>query len=202
MSTTSARTNFDALLSTLADEFEREGRPGGTLAANTLRDCRNRVFRRAAQGADPGSILHAACTLADALPMVSHVLGCRSLLDWTNWTGEGLDDGVSAKLFSTELIGPDGHIPADDVRVGLLVSDTHIDYPVSSHSGEETYLVLAGLAEWTVAGSPYTARSPGTLIHHPAWVPHGRRTSDQPFLGAWRWSGDLDLSTFRVGTEK
>jgi quercetin dioxygenase-like cupin family protein len=104
-------------------------------------------------------------------------------------------------LFTTELVGPDGHVDADDVRVGLLVSDTDTDYPISSHSGEETYYVIAGLAEWTVGDQRYAPKPPGSFVHHPSWVPHGRKTRNEPFLGAWRWSGNLDLSTFSVAGE-
>lgn len=120
------------------------------------------------------------------------------MLDWMRWQGKGLAADTSSRLFTAELVGPDGQITATDIRVGLLVSAARTDYPVSSHSGEETYLVLAGTAEWTVGEQAYEARPPGTLIHHTALAPHGRRTLDEPFLGAWRWSGDLDLSSFSV----
>ena len=192
------RASFGQLLSALADAFEQEGREGGMLAAAALRDSQAKAYRRTVATCDPGPVLESACTLPDALPMAAHVVACQSMLDWTNWMGEGLEEEISLRLFTTELVGPDGHIPAEQVRVGLLVSDAHTDYPISSHSGEETYLVVAGLADWTVGDIPYIAKPPGTLIHHPAWVPHGRRTKDQPFVGAWRWSGDLDLSSFSI----
>ena len=105
---------------------------------------------------------------------------------------------MAANLYSAELVGPDGHFEAPDVRVGLLLFEAETNYPISSHSGEETYLVIAGVAEWKVAETPYTAQVPGSLIHPPAWILHGRRTGDEPFLGTWRWSGDLDLTSFKV----
>ncbi|MEM7428290.1 MAG: dimethylsulfonioproprionate lyase family protein [Pseudomonadota bacterium] len=192
------RTTFNNLLSELASWFGREGRSGGGLAAEALKRADTDTYRRCRSEADPGALLDQASALPGALAPAQHVLACRALLDWTCWSGGGLGDGVSARLFTTELVGPDGHIPADDVRVGLLVSAPHTDYPLSSHSGEETYLVISGEAEWIVGDEDYRPRPPGALVHHPAWMPHGRRTLNEPFLGAWRWSGDLNLGSFKV----
>ncbi len=192
------RASFDGLLNALADAFAGEGRPGGNAAATALRAARDRPYRAMPGTSEPTDLLTAACTHADAFPVAASVMSCAPLISWTNWEGEGLEAGVSSNLHTAELVGPDGHIEAEGVRVGLLVSDKATDYPVSRHSGEETYLVISGTAEWTVDGGPYRAHPPGTLIHHPAWAPHGRRTLAEPFLGAWRWSGDLDLSSFSV----
>ncbi len=192
------RTRLGRLLTTLATAFGSEGRPGGDQAAAALLAARNQPYRQAAGTVDPGSLLDTACALSNALPVARQVYSCRNAIGWTLWEGEGLAPDISSNLYSAELVGPDGHFEASDVRVGLLLSDVGTDYPVSSHSGEETYLVIAGVAEWTVAGRPYACKAPGSLIHHPAWVRHGRRTAGEPFLGAWRWSGDLDLSSFNV----
>lgn len=77
-------------------------------------------------------------------------------------------DEVSSKLHTTELVGPDGHIQADRVRVELLVSDIETDYPMSVHAVEETYLVIAGVAEWAVGDTNFMQRAPGDFVHHPA----------------------------------
>ncbi|WP_136658183.1 dimethylsulfonioproprionate lyase family protein [Nitratireductor sp. XY-223] len=195
------RAAFDRLTSLLADAFAEEGRPGGDMAAKALRAAPALPYRRTVSGADPGPVLDVACGLSGALPLGASVLACRHLLDWISWEGTGLERSVSARLYTTELVGPDGHVAAESVRIGLLASEAWTDYPISSHAGEETYLVIAGTAEWSVGGGDYAAHAPGALIHHPSWVLHGRRTLDEPFLGAWRWSGDLDLSTFRVAED-
>ncbi len=192
------RTTFNTLLAALAEAFALEGREGGNLAAAALRAAMGQPYRRAHATSDPGALLESACALPGALPVASLVLACRPYIDWTHWEGEGLAADVSSRLYTAELIGPDGHVAAEGVRGGLLVSDAGTDYPVSSHSGEETHYVIAGVAEWTVGDMPYAPQAPGALIHHPAWVLHGRRTGSEPFLGAWRWSGDLDLSSFSV----
>lgn len=182
----------------LSAAFRREARPGGQHAARALEAADLARFRAAPSASVPGDLLDAAAALPDPLPLVSLVQSCRAWLDWTCWEGTGLAADISRRLFTTEILGPDGCIPAPDLRVGLLVSAPWTDYPLSRHSGEETYLVLAGTAEWALGDSGYEAKPPGSFVHHPAWAVHGRRTADEPFLGAWRWSGDLDLTSFSV----
>lgn len=192
------RERLDALLNGLADAYELEGRLGGDQAVAALRSATRKAYRRRPGASNAATVLEAACSLGNALPLAQQVLQCSSLLDWECWEGTGLSADISSNLHTTELVGPDGHFNADSVRIGLLVSDADTDYPISSHSGEETYLVLAGEAAWTVGEAGYAPHLPGAFVHHPAWVKHGRRTGDKPFLGAWRWSGDLDLSSFSV----
>ena len=139
-----------------------------------------------------------AAEQASALPLAKAVCECAGLFAWQHWAEGELDAEVSSNLYTTELVGPDGVWFDSAVRVGLLISAADTDYPVSSHSGEETYYVISGVAEWTLDDGIYRPVHPGELVHHPAWKPHGRRTLDEVFLGAWRWSGDLDLASFRV----
>ncbi len=186
------------LLSGLADAFRQEDRKGGIEAATALSKADISGYRSMTSDKDPSRLLAKISELDNCQPMMKLVAKCQSLLAWTCWEGSGLESEISSKLFTTELVGPDGHIPAENVRIGLLASESWTDYPVSNHSGEETYFVIAGVAEWTVGKSDYAPRQPGEFVHHPAWELHGRRTLDEPFLGAWRWSGDLDLSSFSV----
>ena len=194
-------TQFESLsklLDGLVVAYGREEREGAALAVAALKDVKTKEYRRTTSTVDPEPVLLNACALPNALPICAEILGCNKLLDWTCWEGKGLSSSVSARLFSTELVGPDGHFPSPAVRVGLLVSEPLTDYPISSHSGEETYFVIAGEAKWAQGDACYRSHSPGEFVHHPAWMPHGRRTDVEPFLGAWRWSGDLDLATFSV----
>lgn len=185
---------FDALLVTFGDE----GRPGGDAAVHALTQARRIDMDLSTGESAPRSLLEAAVDQPSALPLSSAVCACARLLHWQHWAEGKLDSAVSSNLYTTELIGPNGiwHDPA--VRIGLLVSAADTDYPVSSHSGEETYFVISGVAEWTLDDGIYRPVRPGEMVHHPAWKPHGRRTLDEVFLGAWRWSGDLDLDSFRV----
>lgn len=189
---------FKLLLAALADVFSSEGRPGAELAATRLRRAASRVFVGRTSQLKPQRLLEKACRLPGAVDWANLVLECAPLLDWEQWEGSGLSREISSRLFTTELLGPDGHVHDNDVRVGLLISEPHTDYPISSHSGEETYFVISGEADWVLGDGDYQRYPPGSLIHHPSWEKHGRCTLSEPFLGAWRWSGDLNLSTFSV----
>ncbi|CTQ59321.1 dimethylsulfonioproprionate lyase family protein [Roseibium album] len=192
------RLAFDALLLAIASAFSAEGRPGGDAAAVRLRAASKRPFYARPARDHPGALLRQVCALDNAIDCARLVLGCAASLDWEHWQGTGLADDVSNSLYTTELLGPDGHVRDNEVRVGLLVSEAGTDYPPSSHAAEETYFVIAGKAEWVLEGAPYWQVPPGSFVHHPAWAVHGRRTLSEPFLGAWRWSGNLDLASFGV----
>ena len=192
------RRTFDALLQEIASVFSAEGRPGGDAAALRLREARYRPFLPGMANTHAMTLLRQACQLGNAVDWARLVLECAAHLAWEHWQGTGLSDRVSSSLYTTELLGPDGHIRDDEVRVGLLVSEANTDYPLSSHSGEETYYVIAGEADWVLDKAPYRRVPPGSLVHHPAWAKHGRKTLSEPFLGAWRWSGNLDLKSFEI----
>ena len=185
---------FDALRAA----YGRENRPGGDAAERSLAAVRPDVNDLSSSGTAPLSLLDAAAGQASALPLAKAVCECAGLFAWQHWAEGELDAEVSSNLYTTELVGPDGVWFDSAVRVGLLISAADTDYPVSSHSGEETYYVISGVAEWTLGDGIYRPVHPGELVHHPAWKPHGRRTLNEVFLGAWRWSGDLDLASFRV----
>ena len=116
----------------------------------------------------PKRLLELAYSHAKALPIATSVLACRKLIAWRNWEETGLAPALASRLHTAELIGPDCHIGDDRVRVGLLLSNHATDDPISRHAGEETYLVISGVAEWSVDGSDYQSHDPGTLVHHPA----------------------------------
>lgn len=192
------REPFNALLLEIAAVFATEGKPGGTTAADRLRAATTRPYAHRQAEEKPLQLIKQVCVLDNAVDWAQLVQDCAPLLDWEHWQGGGLSKEISSSLYTTELIGPDGHIQDETVRVGLLVSDVGTDYPLSNHAGEETYFVIAGEAEWVLGDGPYRRVPPGHLVHHPAWALHGRRTRTEPFLGAWRWSGDLDLKSFSV----
>ena len=190
--------DLDRLLLALIDAWRREQRPGGDVAVQALLSARQTEIELEIGETAPLSLLEAAAEQQGAMPLAATVLECCQCFHWQHWAEGTLDAEVSANLYTTELVGPDGLVYDADARIGLLVSAADTDYPVSSHSGEETYLVISGVAEWTLDDGLYRSVPPGELVHHPAWKSHGRRTLDEVFLGAWRWSGDLDLASFRV----
>lgn len=192
------RDELHALCVALAAAFGAGGRAGGRLAAQRLLGAASETARPRPARADLGATLRTACEAQDAVPAARLVAALADVLPWQLWKGEGLSPDVSSRLFTAEILGPDGLLPAADVRVGCLLSEAHTHYRLSCHAGEETYFVMSGTATWFMEGAEDARHPPGALVHHRAWVRHGRGTGPQPFLGAWRWSGDLDLTAFEV----
>ena len=176
-------TAFDKLLGELAEIYLREGRSGGVAASEVLKLSRIQELRLPTEepSAIADDLMRKVCAHPLALPISLSIMACRKLFRWNNWGNDVLPREISRRLFTVELVGPDGVCHHDEVRVGLQMSEGYTDYPVSSHSGEETHFVISGTAEWTAGGDPYSIKTPGEFVHHPAWTPHGRRTLDEPY---------------------
>lgn len=92
----------------------------------------------------------------------------------------------------TELIGPYGFVPSEAVRIAYLALGPNRTYPPHRHQPEEVYIPLVGVAEWQTGDpqtSPFTAKPPGTEIHHPSLVNHATRTKDDALLVLALWRG-------------
>ncbi len=80
---------------------------------------------------------------------------------------------------------------ADRLACGFLVLGPRTEYPTHRQAAEEICIPLAGTAFWQRGNRPFAPRPPGMIIHHPSWLPHAMRTSDDPLLALYVWRGDL-----------
>ena len=80
---------------------------------------------------------------------------------------------------------------ADRVACGFLVLGPRTEYPTHRQAAEEICIPLAGTAFWQRGNRPFAPRPPGMIIHHPSWLPHAMRTSNDPLLALYVWRGDL-----------
>jgi len=110
-------------------------------------------------------------------------------------------DLVGAHAFC-EIVGPDGHAPADDYRLGFFISGPGIHYPAHSHEAEEIFFVLSGTAQWLQSDGVYQPYPPGTLIHHEPRQRHATRTEDEPLLVIWAWDGDIGFDSYQFHSDK
>ncbi|TNF61241.1 MAG: cupin domain-containing protein [Rhodobacteraceae bacterium] len=139
----------------------------------------------------------AAALAASDHPAVQAILAGAHLLPWG-------DNPVAAQAAAAgdiyvvcTLMGPDGPIPSDDFRMGLFWQRPGTYYALHSHDADETYVIVAGDAEWT-AGDDTRLRGPGEAIHHPSLMPHAFRAGPQGLLALWRWSGDVNTHSYRM----
>lgn len=204
---------FHRLLLALAEVFSAEERPGGRRAAAAYRAAAmgvgGRVWPEAerAAGALDAAIRAAMESAADPTAhAAAHAaaLAARGAHPILRWSAAGLpaaktaDLGpVSPNIAVVELIGPDGMLPAADLRSGLFMLRAGALYPPHAHAAEETYIMLSGAADWRQSDAAPLRCGVGAEIHHRPWVPHAAQTGEAPILAAWRWSGDIRPETYR-----
>jgi quercetin dioxygenase-like cupin family protein len=98
---------------------------------------------------------------------------------------------LASRIAFAELIGPRGPLTAPECRIGFTVMAPHTVYPLHRHPAVELYLVISGTAEWIAPPSQHHA-PPGSYILHGTNQPHAMRTTAEPLLALYAWSGDLE----------
>lgn len=186
---------FQDMLSALAEVYEAEADPAGPHTAKTLMVTPSPVafdaavpsiFDRAIRALQAGSV-H---------PAARAVLLAQEILPWGgNPVEENTEPGIAAMISVLTLMGPEGPIPAPDVRLGLVYMRPDSYYPLHIHDADETYVIIAGQALWT-AGDDTRLRGAGDMIHHPSLLPHAFRTGSEGFVAIWRWSGDINTHSY------
>ena len=130
--------------------------------------------------------------------LISLLLQCSDLLSWREAGFGKLSEEFSKRIFASEIIGPKGIIDNPSMRVGLLLQLDHVPYPKHWHSAEELYLVLLGEAHWSVDDGSPEVRSSENFVHHKSNQPHSMKTTEEPILAMWGWTGDIDGQSYSV----
>ena len=186
---------FHGMLQAIAAVYEAEADPQGPHTARTL------LVTPSPVAFDPVPPCHLDAGIRSVLtgsdhPAARSVLRAQTLLPWgSNPVENNTEEGIAAMISVATLMGPDGPIPAPDVRLGLVYMRPESYYPLHLHDADETYAIIAGQALWT-AGDDIRMREAGDVIHHPSLMPHAFRTGSQGFLAIWRWSGDINTHSY------
>ena len=77
-----------------------------------------------------------------------------------------------------ELVGPDGLVKSDSIRLGLYGMLPNSEYGVRTHPAEEIYIMLAGECFWKRGDAPYSSERSNGRSYHPSLIPHASRTED------------------------
>ncbi|MFY9209968.1 MAG: dimethylsulfonioproprionate lyase family protein [Aestuariivita sp.] len=133
---------------------------------------------------------------ADAVPICALI--AQMPFDWAppQTSSAPLYVEHSRAKVHVELLGPDGLIRSDRVRLGLYGMMPHAEYGIRTHPAEEIYIMLAGEVDWIRGDAPYVAHMPGERSYHPSMMPHASRTRDAAFLSVYAWHGDLSVSEY------
>ena len=186
---------FHRMLEALAAVYEAEADPQGPHTAKTLLVTPSPVAFDPVPPCRLDAGIRAVLASSDH-PAATAVRHACDLLPWGSNPVEGNTEAEIAAMISVAtLMGPEGPIPAPDVRLGLVYMRPDCYYPLHIHDADETYVILAGQALWT-AGDDVRMRGVGDMVHHPSLMPHAFRTGSDGFLALWRWSGDINLHSY------
>ena len=106
-----------------------------------------------------------------------------------------IDDLLYAKhslpKVHVELLGPEGLVRSDVVRLGVYGMLPGHEYGLRTHPAEEVFVMLAGKADWARGEERYQQLGPGERSYHPSMMPHASRTREYAFMSVYAWVGDL-----------
>ena len=88
-----------------------------------------------------------------------------------------------------EILGPEAPYHDEHFCFGFTLLGKNTLYPAHYHPATELYVVLSGLAVWTLDGVS-KVRGPGEFILHPSNHVHSMQTKDEPLLALYTWSGE------------
>jgi dimethylpropiothetin dethiomethylase len=148
----------------------------------------------------PACSLFASVEVCRGDPLLRSFLRCRHQLPWRIPGFGKLPAALKQQLAVTEIVGPQGLFYSSSVRLGILLQLSHTAYPRHRHAADELYLVLHGHARWSVDDGGLKRKPPGTYIHHQPFVLHTIQTDEEPLVALWGWVGDIDGSTYTMGT--
>ena len=95
-----------------------------------------------------------------------------------------------------ELIGPEGIVRSQDIRIGLYGMLPGHEYGVRTHLAEEVFVMLAGEADWRTGGGDYQPLRAGDRSYHASMLPHANRTRSHAFMSIYIWHGDVSTESY------
>ena len=95
-----------------------------------------------------------------------------------------------------ELVGPDGLVKSESIRLGLYGMLPNSEYGIRIHPAEEIYIMLAGECFWKRGDAPYCCERLNGRSYHPSMMPHASKTEDQSFMSVYVWVGDLSTDAY------
>ncbi len=127
---------------------------------------------------------------------------CKTLLDMPlPWLPPVTSDdpayqAVNAHKVLVELVGPDGLVRSDNIRVGVYGIKPGVHYGVRTHPAEELFVTLAGRGDWLKNDEDFAEYGPGARRHHGSMEPHATRTREFAFMSIYVWTGNVSFEDY------
>lgn len=191
---------FYDVLADLADLFDGENHIGGHETAQELRTITKKVHTPLLPAHQIMTKTIQQALSLSPLPIAAKIAKVMPLIDWHK---PGLADGrirpeIANHMAMAELVGPDGMIYSEHLRVGLFMQSANLNYVTRKHAAEESFIMLGGSAYWHTDENPPKLCKSGDIIYHSSNTPHASITKDEPFIAAWRWTGDIAFNTYTL----
>ena len=137
-----------------------------------------------------------AMTQKDALPICETIL--KIPFNWNPPTSSAdpLYIKHSIAKAHVELIGPEGLVKSNHIRLGLYGMLPNTEYGIRTHPADEIYIMLAGKAFWKVGEKSYLLHKPGERSFHPSMIEHANRTGSEAFMSVYVWHGDVSTENY------
>ena len=127
---------------------------------------------------------------------------CKSILkaelDWCppKTSTDKLYIEHSKRKAHVEILGPNGLIKSDIVRIGLYGMLSQSEYGIRTHPAEEIYIALAGVSYWKRGNDKYKILLPSERSYHPSLMPHSSKTENKAFMSVYVWTGNLSTDDY------
>ena len=187
------QTLFEGLAATLDGEAEIE-----RVAAKALLDAAPLANEAAPSEWEtlPGKIIDVLLR-DDALPVCQLI--AQSRFPWAPPQTSNDPKYIEHSLpkVHVELLGPEGLIASEDLRLGLYGMLPNFEYGIRTHPAEEIFVMVAGRGLWKKGDSDYNELKTGDRAHHPSMMPHATRTDQTASMSLYVWQGDVSTDGYR-----
>ncbi len=89
-----------------------------------------------------------------------------------------------------EIIGEQGLIVSERIRLGLFLQQPNVNYPLHAHEAEELYIIVSGEACWKIDDRMFSV-IPGSIIKHQSCQDHATFTEEEALFAIWIWTGKI-----------
>jgi len=202
--------DFETDRKLLTDFLHLVSSHAGCLAAKMVGDCDLENYHwkgRPAQHLTASNILarvseHAGDDKPE-LYLLQSFANERSKLHWEQSYTES-DRAVSTGMLQNygfaEIIGRKGPFLSKQIRAGIGVFGSNLDYPPHRHLSQEIYIILSGSAKFSLDGDDLGLLKSGDVIEVPSNFYHGFEIGQEPLILAYIWTGGdlLQKSEFQT----
>ena len=122
----------------------------------------------------------------DLSPLDILIKSISEKLVWRE-ASRGVPDFFKGGYAFAEIIGEQGLIVSENIRIGLFLQKPYVNYPFHAHEAEELYIILSGTASWKIDDKMFSV-IPGSIIKHQSCQDHATFTEEETLFALWIWT--------------